>query len=314
MQTAILILSSLLSQEIPTEPLGIFSFSGVKIFKYDDRLLFCDTSDNSLVLTTEKGELINQYSERGQGPQALSRPYVLGILEEEIFVCSNEQFILIFDKQLRFLRNGPSLPQEWNRRVFGSSVSLGHGTFITPARKRDTHFFHQIQLKDNQWRLTKSFLPREKGEDLFVTSRHGDHYMIYSSMIYGKDQSYTITLHRLPFNENRGDSMVMALTGDVVRIPVFNTLLDIRGFVSDVCVKPHGGFLVEIGTQSPDTPINSRNLNTIFFRDHFSSQGDFQKREVAGKERLTKILNTTDILVIYDSDQDESYLKPLTNK
>ena len=120
----------------------------------EGRMLWSCTGEHLILILDENGDVRHRYDKRGQGPEELEYPTVLGVTPERIYI-SSETRVQTFDHQLKLIPN--SLPPLHILNLGGEY--LGDNRFLLNPIFHDKTGIRVIEPGKDSWQVTATFLP-----------------------------------------------------------------------------------------------------------------------------------------------------------
>jgi len=306
MATALCLL--LAFQTIYPEDHGLFRPDEISsVNRVGGHWLLCSTMGDKLLLFSDQGEKVAVWERAGQGPGELSKPYVMGVAENRIYVATIDGRALAFDARLRWLED-VRLPrlQFGQGHFMTASFRVGEGEFLVLAMvSAFAPLAKHVALKEDRWAVAGEYFPQKLTREIMrATGKTGaaasqiachDRWLFYVPEGF-QEPRYEIQVYRYP-DMNEGQA-VLALANQA---EAYEPILGVYAMISAVAKLPRG-WIVEA--------MAKKNGENIYVHDYFDEAGKFvQRAEASSETKLHPVVNGPGIM-IWRGDEEPATLAP----
>jgi hypothetical protein len=278
--------------------------------QFEDNYVLCVTSEDQLVLVNKKGEVLNRYNKKGQGPSELFRPYIMGIKNGILYICSNQRNIMRFDSQLNIIidNSKSTFFSSKGLNVFGRYREQTDSFLIAQTRGASYLIEEWVQGKE-QWERAGQYFkePGIRSRGAIMVMRNCvfnlNGYCIGKRVMAINDNSYEIFVYSDVRETNQEKYLKVVLVGKLDEdYPRFKASPIVKCYIGGAFALEYG-YIVQFKTVDPE----ARSEKTWWW-DYFAKDGTFLQRKKKHGNHLVVMTNSKEVFYV-DLSGDAVLLK-----
>ena len=271
-------------------------YDASEIYRFHDKWLVCSRTQAALYLINDQGQVDASFKNSGKGPGELERPWVLGVFEDYVLVCSFHGPVLKFGDRL--VLQDSILPKFPNANFWRQAQAFDEHDFLVFNQGGFDFNVYRYTLTDNKWSLAGQYF--EQTLDFSrVVQRRASSAESSSAFFDGKTaffqpkgyQEPYYEVHVIDFSNYREDQRLAVLAAPLEAFEPYYR--GFYAFIDRAAVLPEG-YLVEVRTQERG--------NKVILHDYFNTDGRLVKRQRQDGTKLLPVKNGPEIFLWREID------------
>ncbi len=274
-------------------------YENIQFYEFNDKYVVVGRRDAGIALIDLSGKLLRRYQKPGQGPKDLQHPFLMGESEGELLVVSNGRNILSFDSDLtpRADAISPlSLSLSSSPSLYGLAKGPNSFLLLKSGLSPAEYLVWEVVYQGKQWKRKAAYFQqketiannRENNSQNFRINAHGGWFF---KTIFGVENEYEVSVHRLPTKHGEDGEIVQILLQSVEDFPRLSPRYRIAMLDS---LKTEKGYAVTFKARGETGD------NPSIFVDIFLENGTFVRRD-ALESSLAACINCEEIWILGES-------------